>query len=496
MAVTDQILQILEPKINPPSLDVLDFETPESDKKIRDPEAAGYGSQLGKKAPFIRIGNVRLSADSVISMTVYADSLIPKIHVSILDSTGTLTSVGYPKTNPLLTAYVATGHSKLKSFSQTFLITSVNSIPLQGSSVRYDFHGELYIPKLNGNFIKSYPKLTSSQTLKKIAEELGLGYATNEDTTNDQMTWINPNLNYKAFIKQVIDHSYKNESSFFDCFIDRYYVLNFINVEKQFKQFKDATEIPESYPSYASDYFDTSRTKSGNKADSEETMIPLILSNAEVGSAMSDLKILEYSMLGENGEILKLDGFKKGVILYRHGEESPVKTWFSEPLSQPSPDGLSVYQKIELEDYAENPVVKWMGTDYLNAHTNYKFAKIINTHNRFEAEKNMLKVKLPGFNMNVLRGSRIRVDIYASRSKKSYDESRNDDKNPTDSQKMQDPSKSSMTDLVLDTNLSDTYYVKEIVYKYSPTHPGTAFTTEMILGRRNWIPAQIMENKV
>jgi hypothetical protein len=495
MAVSDQILVSLEPRITPPSIDVLDLETPGSDKQIRDPKASGFSQNLGRKSPFIMIGNTRMPASSILGMTVFTNSLIPTIQVSVLDSTGSLTSVGYPKTNPLLTAYVATGHEKLKSFSQTFLITNVQSIPMGGFSVRYEFFGELYVPKLNGNFIKSYSNMSSAQTLKKIAEELGLGFASNEDSTNDSMTWINPNLNYKAFIKHVTDHSYKSEKTYFECFIDRYYVLNFINVEKQFKQFKDDSEIPQSYPSYSTDYLDVSRAEKGGKPDSNEATISLVLSNAEIGTAMSDLKILEYSMIGDNGDILKTEGFRKRVILYRHGEESPVKDWYSEPISEPSPDGLTAYQAPELTDYLENDIVKWIGTDYQNSHANYKFSKLLNTHNKIEAEKNMLKVKLPGFNQNVLRGSRIKVNIYSSRAKKAYDDSVTDDKNPTNSQKSADSTKSKSTDLVIDTNLTDTYYVKDIVYRYNPLNESTSFTTEILLSRRNWVPAQKMENK-
>jgi hypothetical protein len=495
MAISDQILQSVDPKITPPSIDVLDLETADSTKQIRDPNASGYSQNLGRKAPLIMIGRARISTDNVLGMSVFMNSMIPNIHVSIMDSTGSLTSVGYPKTNPLLTVYVAPGNTKLKSFSQTFLITGVQSIPVGGDAVRYEFFGELYVPKLNGNFIKSYSNMTSAQTMKKIAEELGLGFASNEDSTDDSMTWINPNLNYKSFIKEVTDHAYKGETSFFDCFIDRYYVINFINVEKQFKPFADDSELPQTYPSYSTDYLDVSLAKNGGKPESDTPTISLVLSNAEVGTTMSDLKILEYSMIGDNGDVLKSDGFRKTVVLYRHGEDDPKKEWYSEPLSKVDPTGLTEYQAPELTDYLENGIVKWIGTDYQNSHTNYKFAKLLNTHNRLEAEKNILKVKLPGFNHNILRGSRIKVNIYSSRSKKFYDDSLKDDKEVTTSQKLNNSNEARSTDLLPDTNLTDTYYVKDIVYNYNPLNESTSFTTELLLSRRNWVPAQKMENK-
>jgi hypothetical protein len=486
--VKDLIIQTLDPKLTPPSISVLDLETAGSDNAIRDPSRAGYAQQLGKKSPLIKIGNSTIAPQNVIAMSVSMDSIIPTIHVTVIDNIGTLTSRTYPRTSLLITAFVAQSHPKLKSFSQSFLITNVHSIPLGSGEVRYDFFGELYIPNLNGNFIKSYNGLTSVQTLKKIAEELGLGFATNEDTTDDKMTWINPNLNYKSFIKQVTDHSYKNEKSFFTCFIDRYYVLNFINVEKQFKQFSDDKEIPDGYPAISTDVIDTSRAENGNNREALDTTIKLILTNSSTGNRSSEMKILEYSMIGENGDILKSKGFRKKIVIYKHGETDPVKNWFVEPLSESSANGVSVYQTPDLKDYVDNSVVKWMGTDYSNSHSNYKFSKLLNSHNLVDADKNVLSVKLPGFNHNILRGSRVKVNIFSSRLQQISNDRVRDDKTPTDSQKSDTPSESRASAEILDTYLSDTYYVKSITYYYNVQDQENRFTTHMILSRKNWVP--------
>jgi len=495
-AVKDLIIQTLEPTITPPSISLLDLETAGPDTSVRSASQSGYAQQLGKKSPLIRIGNSTIAPENVISMSVSMNSIIPTIHVAVIDTMGTLTSRTYPRTNLLITAFVAQSHPKLKSFSQSFLITNVNSIPLGFGETRYDFFGELYIPNLNGNFIKSYNGLTSAQALKKVAEELGLGFATNEDTTDDKMTWINPNLNYKSFIKQVTDHSYKNEKSFFECFIDRYYVLNFINVEKQFKQFNDDKEISDGYPAISAESIDTSRAENGNTILSPDTTIKLILTNSSSGSKLSEMKILEYSMIGENGDILKNNGFRKRIFIYKHGETDPLNTWFVEPLSEASADGVSVYQLPDLKDYIDNDVVKWMGTDYNNAHLNYKFAKLLNNHNLVESNKNALLVKLPGFNHNILRGSRIKVNIYSTRTQQmSHDKIQNDLAVPSDSQKSDNPMESSASAEILDTYLSDTYYVKSIDYHYNTQDPAYKFTTTMILSRKNWLPEPKVENK-
>lgn len=492
MAVSDLIIQTLDPKITPPMLDVLDLETDGSKNKIRDPKITGYAQKLGKNAPFVKIGNARISPNNVLSMIVNQDSIIPTIQLGILDDTGTLTSVSYPRITPLITVYVASNHPKLKSFSQTFLITGVHSIPLDGYLVRYEFTGELYIPSLTGNFIKSYGKLTSAKALRKIAEELGLGFATNEDSTNDEMAWINPNLNYKAFIKQIADHAYKNETTFFDCFIDRYYVLNFINVEKQFNR---DNEVDYGYPSIAQDAIDDRRSDS-DKQEGNDLQIPIILTNSSYRQRDSDFQIIEYSMLGDNGRILKNSGFRKRIFLYRHGETDPVKNWYAEPLSTPDDGSGKIHQTPELEDFVNNDVVKWMGTDYGNSHSNYKFAKIVNSHNQEETEKNQLRIVVPGFNQNIIRGSRVRVNIFADTKKRINDNTAHGLENDNNQTVTELPAGSTATVEVLDKYLSDFYYVKHINYYYGGASMkyDNNFTTEFILSRRSWMPEPKLEN--
>jgi outer membrane lipoprotein-sorting protein len=96
--------------------------------------------------------------------------------------------------------------------------------------------------------------------------------------------------------------------------------------------------------------------------------------------------------------------------------------------------------------------------------------------------------------MGILRGSRIKVEIYSARTKRALDQSMSDDKSQTNSQEIENGAQSSATDLLIDPNLTDTYYVKELVYTYNPSQSGSAFTTEIILSKRNWLPNQLMEN--
>jgi hypothetical protein len=499
MGLESIILTKIDPKLTPPSLDILDFEKPDGDVQ-REPDRTGYAAELGKKSPLIKIGNARIPSTDIISASIYYDELIPKIHVSIFDPSGTFTSVTFPKKNPLLTIYIARSHSQLNELCQTFLITDVQSMPVSPSITRYDFHGELYIPKLNGNFVKSYPNMTSQEALQQIARELEIGYASNEETFDDTMTWINPNLNYKAFIKMIADHSFKNKDTFFECFIDRYYKICLVNVENQLKPFDSDKDIPLGYAATSTEYVDLSLAKDATEGLSLDVQVPIILTNGSNIGPGSDFTIVEYSMISENGSILQRSGFRKRLQMYQHGEEEALKDWFVEPLSTVSSNGDQVHQTPDLTDYTDdgNEIVKWMGTDYGNSHLSYKYAKLVNHHNREETEKNLLRVKLDGINHNISRGARVAVDIYGDRLKRASDDAAKDELAIEDSQ--QDPEKTgrdTMSALIKDEYLSGAYYVKSISYHYNAAaEPRQSFSTVMMLSRRSWLPEPKMENKI
>ena len=493
MDLSNIILTKLPNKLTPPAIEFLDLET-EKGKPIKTPERTLYASNLGRTSPLLVVGNARIASSNIAGMTIFYDEFLPRIHVTITDNTGSMTSVNYPKTNPLMTVYIAPNHAKLKSLTQTFLITDVQSMQLTNDVIRYDLFGELYVPKINSNFVKSYSGMTSQQALLKIAEELGLGFASNEETFNDSMTWINPNLNYQSFIKTIASHAYKNETSFFDCFIDRSYNLTMVNVDTQLKPY-DEKETPEmGYSGPISDILDLARVKNGVKTDSDEALSPLVLGTWPVADQNSDLAIREFSVMGENGGVLKRSGFRKKVKFYQHGEQNPVKDWFVEPISKPSNNGVLGYPKPELTDYTENAVVKWMGTDYGNSHANYKFARLLNSHNCEDIEKTTLKVKLAGVNHNIARGSRIIVKIYSSQLRQIGLKTAADDLTKVDNKAEKIDSNARGQVFYEDEYLSGAYYVKSIVYDYG-TKPDShsSFSTTMILTRREWLPEPKMK---
>lgn len=479
MAVKNQVLVEFAPKVTPTKIELLDLETPAAEIKQISPERTGYQRQLGKRMPLIQISGLRLSEEALLGFTLVQNDFLPTIFFSFIDSTKNFTFDSFPVITPIASIYIAPTNKMLKSISGDYLITSIRSMVLPNGAIRYDYSGELYVPRLNSNKSIAYRSMTSVEAMRAIAKDLGLGFATNEDQTSDSMTWINPNLNYKTFIQKIAERAYKSEKSFFQAFIDRNYVLNFINVERQYSRDKEADVTYLGLNTKQN--FDYQRFENTD-ANDELYEVPMVLTNSK-SSQTDDMKILEYSPISENGDILRTESFRKRVKWYRHNDQK--LDFFVEPISDLKPEDGKVHQTPSLVDFTGEDVVKWIGIDYDNAHDNYKFARVINMHNEKELSKNQLKVVLNGANFSVPRGSRVKVIIVKERTEKLASSVQLNAEIADDTTTFSEDSTSEH----IDKSLSDFYYVKDVVVRYRKGNsPKPDFTTEMILSKRNWLP--------
>lgn len=484
MALKNQVLIEFAPSLTPTKIEYIDGESKAAQQKLNDPSGRGYTAQAGKEYPLIKISDMSIAADNLINFTVFQNDFLPQIQLSFYDSNLGFTSHQFPIRKPIISVFVAPSNGKLKSLSGDFLITNVRSLSLSEELIRYDITAELYIPNLYRNTSIAYRDMTSVEALRKIAQDLGLGFATNEDRTDDKMTWINPNISYKAFIQQISNRAYKNEKSFFTCFIDRNYILNFINVEKQFSRDE---EVDVTYLGYDKNTFDAKRFEADKPEEDAFMEVPMVLTNS-IGGGKSDMSIEEFSLISENGDILKTESFRKKIDWYSHGEAR--LSFFAEPISDLSTENGTSHQTPELTDFAQNEVVKWAGIDYRNNHQNYKFARLLNSHNFQEIEKNLLRVVLYGPNFSVPRGSRVRVDILREAALEIATGGYEADPN-TGFQNVGDAATPQrITNEHVDPRLSDFYYVKDVIMRFrTGVGEKLPFSTEMILARRNWKPS-------
>ena len=471
MAVEYKILSISQPKIALETLDKAHLEKADRNNYKMQPAPT---EATGAVAPFVKINDHYINGGDIMSFQVTQNSFLPEISISFIDRDKVFTGVRSPKYKPIMSVYVKSTHTQLKPFRADFLITSIK--PAYGPTPIYDVRGELYVPNLYNNVSKAYPDMTSFDALRKIAEELGLGFASNEEKPNDKMTWLSPNINYKGLIKRIVDFAYKDDSSFFTCFIDRYYMLNYVNVEK----IMQATDLDETLIGLNQAMLGQTRLNYSNEKEVDYST-PAIVTN-HPNAKQSDGFIISYGFMSEHGQVLKEEFIRKRAIWYDHNKEQDILSFFQEPITRQTPVQGQEYQLTQLDDFKKGEIVKWLGIDYHNAHKNYKFARLINDHNNRELDKNLLKVTLRGFNGSLMRGQKVLTAIFVDRTEQLSIE--------TNSQDI--PSGSLDRSTYVDEYTTGQYYIKEIVYKYRPVGPENKnrFVTELWLARKEWKPSK------
>jgi hypothetical protein len=505
MAEKNKILVRSAATIRPTLIEYADFESSkakDNDRQLFRGNLSGFKQREGLMEPVVQIGAVRLAKHSVKALKIWQEGLLPTISITIIDNGYVFTSRGYPLSNIIVSVFIQSPLKKLKSMAADFLITSISSMPIPNStSIVYTLSGELNVPFLYGNYSKSYANLTSLQVMQKVAGELQLGFADNQaEGTNDTMTWIMPNYTYKSFLNHVSKFAYRDDSNFFDCFIDRYYILNFVNVEKQFSRDE---EIDTCWQALDQSVIDKRRQDPEQNVE-EEVEVPMILTNYPEAN-QTEFFIKDFSIDSNHGEIVKKNAVRKYVYWYEHGangdsskqDDANYRIHFAEPLtSTVSNDGMAP-QTVQIPEYTnsvekpdDGPKIStnvWSGIDYNNAHASYKFAELLNHHNWLETEKNILNVTLPGFSVNLMRGSRVRVNLYMSKASAMMANTMADDgtNDPMlNTIKTGIPALDSKPQsMILDKALSDFYYVRSVNYSY---YDGK-FQTEVTLSRRHWM---------
>lgn len=489
----NSILAILQPKLEIRRISHTDYGSLDPAQDPDRQNNAGLATSLGYIAPYVEIDNYILQQDRILSVSIDQSGFLPQISISFIDYTGAFSGRYFPKTNPIMKVYIKSLSPAVKPVRSDYLITSISSSEMGNSFTSenytqtiYTASGTLYIPGIYGNFIQSIPNKTSWEALKYIADSLKIGFATNETATNDKMTWINPNGTVDNFIKNIVSRAYKDEKSFFDCFIDINYILNFVNYEKSLSKLTKVMQAPvDSNSTQLRDMGSIDLAVSKDTKPKTSDMIEVVLTSS-MKSAGQGFHIVYYAMHSEHGEILANQSFRKSVMWHDRSYYLTNKKeieFYIEPLSEKTIDSTeTVYQKPKLDTFDKEKVTRWIGVDYNNSHTNYKFARLLNHHNLTELNKNYLVVKLPGVVQSIYRGGKVQVIIDrladASREGISADSKITADTNALINNQEE-----------LDLYTSGPYVVKDITYSFNnmPDVSELRYYTELTLVRREWI---------
>lgn len=504
------ILSIIDPKIKVDKITQQDTES----KKAQDDAGTSVDptvntkntSRWGAYMPIIMINTSRFDQDQITNMVLDLSNHIPTISVALNDSEGKL-ALDAPTDGDVISLYLKPpDDNNQKPIRIDFDILDVSGSP---ASQSYSFRGLMKIPGLLAERCKSFPKGNSFDHLQTMAEDLKIGFASNETATDDSMTRLCAFDTYEHFIEKTMKSVYKDDDSFFTWYIDPYYYFCLVNVNKQFDTEDKPAEINISMTAPVSGGYNQQEAKDSVKGS-------LILTNRSDRMG-TNVFIENWSPNNKSAAVVAKNGYKRYsqyIDIDDQGKPEYVST-FVDPLTTKGAEKEQILPKGRKGDdnYKKQVKYKWLGKQSSdNVHPNYIFSSLLNYQNMEEINKTSIDVELAGMNFYLYRYMTVPVAIYEGAAKdpvraeklKSRDtavgEDKGYDKEPDENSVVGDrASEGGGTqgkeriggdgrDQIKNEHMTGNYVINSIKYTYAAPGP---VKMKMNLIRREWnIPAK------
>tara|TARA_R110000744_G_scaffold334848_1_gene440194 strand:+ start:831 stop:2342 length:1512 start_codon:yes stop_codon:yes gene_type:complete len=404
--VDRNILTIIEPALE---LDPLSVPDVESGTDNSDGETSKEPlSKSSTAIPTIIINGYNVQADKLKLFILNNNSFYPTCKIKFADNDALFTARHYPKDGDLIQVNIRSqgDETTFKPIRIDFSVVDCKPVGGGGgeSPSQYLITGRMFVKKLFAETVEYQEQVTSWDALLNIAESMELGYASNVEQTTDIMNWTNPNDTTETWIQDIVANSYLSDETFFKSYIDPYYYLTMVDVNRLFSQ-EGAVEAMATFPTNASD------TVGEVGAETiEETPMPYMLSNMIQFQGGSGY-ISKYEMVNKSGEISKANGYKR----YTQYWDLEAKEWISEfvdPITNDTPGMVPATKGRIVNGEVEGPrndqvKYKYLGTQGDNVHPEFQYATVQNYQNNVEIEKMGMVIELDTVNPSITRYSRI-----------------------------------------------------------------------------------------
>lgn len=351
------------------------------------------------------------------------NGFIPEIRFKFTMGNPMFISVNYPKDGDIVSVYFRSWVSVYRPLRMDFNVLNVRSSPSEtseGTGLTFSILGEARIPGLYSEVSKAFREKTSNDTLFDISQDLDLGFSTNEPEVIDTMTWICPNLSYYDFIKEVVTRAYKDDRSFFTCFIDGYYNLNFVNLNTQIT----TTNVAQTCKVIRGLRDGTADDTAFAKTQLTEQETGLLLTN-QGGSSDLPLFISGYTLLSNAGNVTNHRGYVQEVQFWDEGlaTDNPIERYVSYTIESITTENVGenvILQKGRAKEnlYLRETRKNWYGVlnNFRNGgvHENFIQALIQNNFNNDDLQKFTLQVQTNSYYGGFYKGQIIPVSIYVN----------------------------------------------------------------------------------
>lgn len=228
------LVEIVKPTLS--AGDIIVFKDPHSES---DPGAI---EQVGYNIPLIKLNDFLVSHDMIENCTLrIGEQFLTEINITINDDKYKLREL-LSSEEVIITANFGTTKDPF-FIKQEFILNNVSGI---ASEPIIYLSGYLNLEFLYTPEIEFYEDKTVFKIIEEICIDTGLGLLTNMEDTDDEQTWLRDDKTLLQFINMLITHAWVGSDTYIDCFIDQYYYLNLIDVNKAFSN--RSPEISEHNP--------------------------------------------------------------------------------------------------------------------------------------------------------------------------------------------------------------------------------------------------------
>lgn len=370
----------------------------EMDQDPTGPSGQGqYTEGLGY-TPFVWYNGFQIREEDIRSLQLYHVGIIPKITLTFADPNGIFKDNGTPMNDTVMELFLNSASENLKFIHYVFKVEEFNAGKAQPGQT-FTVRGTMNIPDLYVITNQAYND-TSFNTLRTICKELGLGFNSNIDNTNDKMSWRNTNKKPYEFMEEIIAHSYINDESYMAGYIDFYYHFNYVDLEKEYTR-----DISKDVG------LDTSSLAQQTTKNEADRIMSLVLTNDKAQSTSSNY----IESFKTKNESLKRS-LKEGYLTVTKAYDRVKKQFlvFNVDSTQADPSKNKLLRGAEQDSKFFDKNIKTIFTGKLdedNSHSNYNYAKTQNRINLNNLNNIQLEVSLPNANYNLYKYLKVKVNL-------------------------------------------------------------------------------------
>lgn len=377
------LTQLFPPTLAP---EEISFDASELTQRQKVDFVTGAGT-----APMVFYGGFQIEYDTISFFNIYHEGMLPAIDFTFSDRFGLFRGIGFPLDDSSVTVFIFSRNTKLRSIYMQFKITAFEDL----GGNQYKMMGLADIPEIFIKKFVTYTNKTSHETLQQIAKECGLGFCSNISNTEDRMNWINIGQSSIEYMSNIVTNSYAGDKSFLSCYIDFYYNICYVDLEKEIRR-DNSNDIG---------YVDSGLSTLVPEAKDDGSLANLYLTT-DFTAQNTNIFITEYE-IKNNSTKISLNKSYLTKSKYYDSVSKQLLVFNVDSLS--TPESLSLKGKPAKSDYYNQNV----GNIYLgkmdvfdesgggNVHPNYNYAVIQNMINLTELSKLFIEVTLATPNYNI-----------------------------------------------------------------------------------------------